>query len=88
MIAGDGSVAPGLYANEPTNWFASGITPGGGAVRCGRLGGGLGGHNGLRSIAQHLKTQDFLRLRIGVGRPERGDNTFDGCSSHACAPER
>ena len=36
-------------------------------------GGGLGGHNGLRSIAQHLKTQDFLRLRIGVGRPERGD---------------
>ncbi|MDX6473076.1 MAG: peptidyl-tRNA hydrolase, family, partial [Gaiellaceae bacterium] len=38
-----------------------------------RLGGGLGGHNGLRSIAQHLKTQDFLRLRIGVGRPERGD---------------
>jgi len=38
-----------------------------------RLGGGLGGHNGLRSLAQHLKTQDFLRLRIGVGRPERGD---------------
>jgi PTH1 family peptidyl-tRNA hydrolase len=38
-----------------------------------RLGGGLAGHNGLRSVAQHLKTQDFLRLRIGVGRPERGD---------------
>jgi PTH1 family peptidyl-tRNA hydrolase len=38
-----------------------------------RLGGGLAGHNGLRSLAQHLKTQDFLRLRIGVGRPERGD---------------
>jgi len=38
-----------------------------------RLGGGLAGHNGLRSIAQHLKTQDFLRLRVGVGRPERGD---------------
>jgi PTH1 family peptidyl-tRNA hydrolase len=38
-----------------------------------RLGGGLAGHNGLRSIAQHLKTQDFMRLRIGVGRPERGD---------------
>lgn len=38
-----------------------------------RLGGGLAGHNGLRSIAQHLKTQEFLRLRIGVGRPERGD---------------
>ncbi len=38
-----------------------------------RLGGGLAGHNGLRSIAQRLGTQDFLRLRIGVGRPERGD---------------
>jgi PTH1 family peptidyl-tRNA hydrolase len=38
-----------------------------------KYGGGLGGHNGLRSIVQHLKTQDFLRLRIGVGRPERGD---------------
>ena len=38
-----------------------------------RLGGGLAGHNGLRSIAQHLGTSDFLRLRIGVGRPERGD---------------
>jgi peptidyl-tRNA hydrolase, PTH1 family len=38
-----------------------------------RLGGGLAGHNGLRSIASSLGTQDFLRLRIGVGRPERGD---------------
>jgi PTH1 family peptidyl-tRNA hydrolase len=38
-----------------------------------KYGGGLGGHNGLRSLAQHLKTPDFLRLRIGVGRPERGD---------------
>jgi PTH1 family peptidyl-tRNA hydrolase len=38
-----------------------------------RLGGGLGGHNGLRSIASHLKTHDFLRLRVGVGRPGRGD---------------
>ena len=38
-----------------------------------KYGGGLAGHNGLRSTAQHLKTQDFLRLRIGVGRPERGD---------------
>jgi len=38
-----------------------------------RLGGGLAGHNGLRSIAQSLGTQDFLRLRIGVGRPGRGD---------------
>jgi PTH1 family peptidyl-tRNA hydrolase len=38
-----------------------------------RLGGGLAGHNGLRSIAQELGSQDFPRLRIGVGRPGRGD---------------
>jgi PTH1 family peptidyl-tRNA hydrolase len=38
-----------------------------------RLGGGLAGHNGLRSIAQQLGTQDFLRLRVGIGRPGRGD---------------
>ena len=38
-----------------------------------RRGGGLAGHNGLRSIAQALGTQEFLRLRVGVGRPERGD---------------
>ncbi|MGA9761512.1 MAG: aminoacyl-tRNA hydrolase [Gaiellaceae bacterium] len=38
-----------------------------------RLGGGLAGHNGLRSIAAVLTTKDFLRLRVGVGRPGRGD---------------
>jgi PTH1 family peptidyl-tRNA hydrolase len=38
-----------------------------------RAGGGLAGHNGLRSLAQALGTQDFLRVRIGVGRPGRGD---------------
>jgi peptidyl-tRNA hydrolase, PTH1 family len=38
-----------------------------------RLGGGLAGHNGLRSIAGAFGTQDFIRLRIGVGRPGRGD---------------
>jgi peptidyl-tRNA hydrolase, PTH1 family len=40
-----------------------------------KMGGGLAGHNGLRSITQHLKTQDYLRVRIGVGKPpskERG----------------
>jgi PTH1 family peptidyl-tRNA hydrolase len=39
-----------------------------------RYGGGLAGHNGLRSVAAHLRSQDFLRLRIGVGRPGRGDS--------------
>ncbi len=38
-----------------------------------RAGGGLAGHNGLRSIAQVLGTPEFLRLRVGVGRPGRGD---------------
>jgi PTH1 family peptidyl-tRNA hydrolase len=38
-----------------------------------RIGGGLAGHNGLRSIAQSLGTNDFMRLRLGVGRPGRGD---------------
>ena len=38
-----------------------------------KSGGGLAGHNGLRSVAQSIGTQDFLRVRIGIGRPERGD---------------
>ena len=38
-----------------------------------RAGGGLAGHNGLRSLAQDLGSQEFERLRIGVGRPGRGD---------------
>ena len=38
-----------------------------------RLGGGLAGHNGLRSIRQALGSAEFLRVRAGVGRPGRGD---------------
>jgi PTH1 family peptidyl-tRNA hydrolase len=38
-----------------------------------RSGGGLAGHNGLRSIAEAMGSQEFRRLRIGIGRPERGD---------------
>lgn len=34
-----------------------------------QLGGGMGGHNGLRSAKKHLGTDSFVRLRIGVGRP-------------------
>jgi PTH1 family peptidyl-tRNA hydrolase len=34
-----------------------------------KLGGGLGGHNGLKDIAAHLATKDFWRLRIGIGHP-------------------
>lgn len=38
-----------------------------------KQGGGLAGHNGLKSIAEQLGTKDFKRLRIGVSRPEYGE---------------
>ena len=47
-----------------------------GTVRV-KLGGGLAGNNGLRSITQHLHTQDYVRVRIGIGKPpskEHGAN--------------
>ncbi len=34
-----------------------------------KLGGGEGGHNGLRSISSSLATKDYLRVRVGIGRP-------------------
>jgi PTH1 family peptidyl-tRNA hydrolase len=37
-----------------------------------KLGGGLAGHNGLRSIVAHNHTPDFVRIRIGVGKPPGG----------------
>ncbi len=40
-----------------------------GALRF-KTGGGNAGHNGLKSITQHLGTPDFHRLRLGIGRPE------------------
>lgn len=41
-----------------------------------KYGGGLAGHNGLLSIAQHTGTRDFCRLRIGIGKPEQKDATL------------
>lgn len=38
-----------------------------------RRGGGLAGHNGLRSVSSHLSSKDFARLRIGIGRPRHGN---------------
>ena len=38
-----------------------------------RLGGGLAGHNGLKSLAQGLGGPDFWRVRAGVGRPDSTD---------------
>ncbi|WP_422880202.1 aminoacyl-tRNA hydrolase [Methylomarinovum caldicuralii] len=40
-----------------------------------KVDGGHGGHNGLRSIVQHLGRRDFVRLRIGIGRPRHGSVT-------------
>lgn len=39
-----------------------------------KSGGGLAGHNGLRSISRHLHSQDFARVRIGVGKPRGGSD--------------
>ena len=39
-----------------------------------KLGGGLAGHNGLKSITNHLHTQDYLRLRLGIGKPADKDS--------------
>ena len=36
-------------------------------------GGGHGGHNGLRSLKEELGSGDFLRVRVGIGRPAKGD---------------
>lgn len=36
-----------------------------------KTGGGLAGHNGLKSIRSHLRSEGFTRIRIGVGRPDR-----------------
>lgn len=38
-----------------------------------KKGGGLAGHNGLKSIAELMGTKDFLRIRLGIGRPKHGD---------------
>jgi PTH1 family peptidyl-tRNA hydrolase len=38
-----------------------------------RLGGGLAGHNGLKSVSEALGGKDFLRIRVGVGRPPSTD---------------
>lgn len=40
-------------------------------------GGGLAGHNGLRSISNHVGSSDFLRVRIGVGKPPSSDRGAD-----------
>ncbi len=47
-----------------------------GALRL-KFGGGLGGHNGLKDIVAHLGTQDFWRLRVGIGHPGNRQEVVD-----------
>lgn len=42
-----------------------------------KVGGGLAGHNGLRSIKAHLHSDDFVRVRIGVGKPPSKEHGAD-----------
>jgi PTH1 family peptidyl-tRNA hydrolase len=53
-----------------------------------KAGGGLAGHNGLRSLKQHLHTDEFLRVRIGVGKPPSKDRGADHVLKHLPKTER
>lgn len=53
-----------------------------------KKGGGHGGHNGLRSIGQSLGTPEYLRVRVGVGRPEYGEVSDYVLSPFASAERR
>jgi PTH1 family peptidyl-tRNA hydrolase len=58
-----------------------------GVVRV-KVGGGLAGHNGLRSVTQHLKSQEFVRVRIGVGKPPSKERGGEHVLSKVPAAER
>ena len=58
-----------------------------GVVRI-KIGGGLAGHNGLKSVSQHLKTDDYVRVRIGVGKPTSKEHGADHVLSSIPAAER
>ena len=47
-----------------------------------KLGGGLAGHNGLLSISKNLRTRDYVRIRIGIGRPTKGKTGADYVLGH------
>lgn len=58
-----------------------------GVVRV-KVGGGLAGNNGLRSITQHLHTQDYIRVRIGIGKPPSKERGADHVLSRLPKAER
>ncbi|RKR19483.1 aminoacyl-tRNA hydrolase [Arthrobacter oryzae] len=53
-----------------------------------KVGGGEGGHNGLRDISKALATKDYLRVRVGVGRPPGRMDTADFVLRDFSAPEK
>jgi peptidyl-tRNA hydrolase, PTH1 family len=53
-----------------------------------KLGGGEGGHNGVRSISQSLSTRDYLRVRFGIGRPPGRQDPADFVLRDFTAAER
>lgn len=58
-----------------------------GTVRI-KKGGGLGGHNGLRSVSAHMGTDDYIRVRIGVGKPSNKEQGAQHVLSKVPAAER
>lgn len=58
-----------------------------GVVRV-KAGGGLAGHNGLRSITAHVHSQDYLRVRIGVGKPPSKEQGAHHVLSRLSSSER
>lgn len=58
-----------------------------GMIRIRRSGSG-GGHKGLRSIINHIKSQSFPRLRVGIGQPPRGMDAIDHVLSKFSSQER
>ncbi|MBI4977166.1 MAG: aminoacyl-tRNA hydrolase [Spirochaetes bacterium] len=53
-----------------------------------RVGGSDGGHNGVKSIAESLKSPEFTRIRIGIGRPKKGGDIADYVLSPFTKTER
>jgi PTH1 family peptidyl-tRNA hydrolase len=58
-----------------------------GAVKL-KMGGGLAGHNGLKSVSQHMGTNDYMRVRIGVGKPSTKEQGADHVLSSIPPAER
>ena len=58
-----------------------------GVVRV-KAGGGTAGHNGVASLVSHLHSKDFLRERVGIGRPPGGRDAVDYVLSSFTADER